>query len=128
MYPKPKPKVKKKSYLKPISDKRKERLKWYSEADLFRDKLIKKNYCWLLNCEICWNQFTIESRINQPMIFAHILAKGQYPHLRLFENNIAIVCSDKCHQTVDKYVAWNKREIEQKILNWENIKILDYKK
>ena len=127
MYPKPPKKEKKNKPLKKISDKRRERLGKYSEKDLFREILINKSKWWTLTCEVCWEIFTIESRISQPTTFAHIIPKSYNSKLRLFKNNIAIVCWEHCHKTVDKYVAWNKLEIEQKILNWETININDYK-
>ena len=118
---------KKQTRIKPISDKRKERLKWYSELELFRDFMIKKqDENWFLTCEISWKKVYISEA--KPWCFSHLLAKSQFPHLRLFFNNICFVAWIEEHQLVDKYVAWNKREIEQKILNWENINILDYKK
>lgn len=43
-----------------ISKKRKERLSWYSEKDLFREILIEREDNWLLTCEICNKQFSIE--------------------------------------------------------------------
>lgn len=111
-----------------ISFKRKERLKGYSEADMFRKILIERQDNWLLTCSICNKQFSIEQA--QPVSFAHILAKGQYKALRLFENNIKIVCPDlntnSCHTKLDKIVTWNKREIEQKILKWEEIDLSLY--
>jgi len=101
----------KQTRIKPISDKRKKRLSWYSEKDLYRDILIERQIDWLLTCEYCNKDFRIEDAI--PATFAHILAKSMYPQLRLFKNNIAIVCpdinTDSCHTKIDWLVTWNKR-------------------
>lgn len=125
-FPKPTPKVKKAKWIKKISDKRKKRLSWYSEKDLFRDFIIKKqDENWFLTCEITWKRIHITEA--KSWCFWHILSKKDYPHLRLFINNICFVAWIEEHQLLDKYVAWNKKEIEQKILNWETINILNYK-
>lgn len=109
-----------------ISLKKKQRIKeWWSEVELFREILIERQDNWLLTCEICNKQFSIEQA--QPVCLAHILSKWQYKALRLFKNNIAIVCPDlntkSCHTKLDSLVTWNKKQIEQKILNWEMINL-----
>ena len=119
----------KRTRIKPISDKKKQFLKdtWW-EKSLFRKILIERQVNWCLICEICWNNFLIENA--QPVCFAHILSKKDFPHLRLFENNIKLVCPNlsmnSCHTELDKKVTWNKLDIEKKILNWETINFSNY--
>ena len=117
-----------KTKIKQVSDKRKTRiLNWGSEKDMFRKLIIEKqDQFWNLTCEISWFQFHISEA--KPWCFAHILWKKDFPYLRLFPNNICIVRSPTEHQLVDKYVTWNKLEIEKKILKGERINILDYAK
>lgn len=93
-------------------------MKWPTwEKELF--KRISKTRC---RCEICKKNIkTFKTRC-----FAHILAKGQYAKYRLYENNIAVVCSIACHQEVDKRVAGNKYEIEQQITKGLYINLWDY--
>ena len=116
----------KKTPLKQISKKRKDRLSKYSEKDIFRDKLIKsQDENWILTCDVCNSNFHIENA--WVYCLPHILAKSKYPHLRYMINNLWVVCSIACHQEFDKIISWNnKQEIENKILNWETINIKEY--
>ena len=118
-----------KTRIKQVSDKKKARLKETGgERELFRQVLIERQHDWLLTCEYCWKDFLIEEA--QPVSCAHILSKGLYWHLRLLKTNIAIVCPDlnmnSCHTKFDSATSGNKRDIEQRLLNWETIKIKDY--
>jgi len=116
--------------IKKISDKRKKRLQWYSEKDLYRDIIIQRQKDNCLECEYCWNIFRIDDAI--PASFAHILAKWIYPQYRLFKNNIAVVCpdinTDSCHTKIDYLVSSNKRQIEKDIVDWKIIKFNNYKR
>lgn len=67
-------------------------------------------------CEICWKRVNIESLINPLTCFAHILPKWQYKNYREDKNNIAFVCSEKCHLKVDSLIK-NKRQQIQKWLD-----------
>jgi len=58
--------------------------------------------------------------------FAHILGKGMFPKLKLYENNIAIVCSIKCHKELDRRVSGCKHILEKVILSWEIPNLDDY--
>jgi hypothetical protein len=49
----------------------------------------------------------------QARCFAHLLAKGMYPQYRLYDANIALVCSPECHHIIDSVCIWNKRVIQQ---------------
>lgn len=48
-------------------------------------------------CEICW------SYIPEPLtfVFAHIKSKWVHPELKFNPDNIALVCSIKCHTALD---------------------------
>lgn len=130
-FPKPTPKVKKVKWIKKISDKRKKRLSWYSEVDLFRKILIDRQDNWYLTCCVCWKRFLIENA--WPTSFSHLLSKWQNPAFRLLENNIKIVCNDismnSCHTKLDSIVnkikkdIWNS-ELEKLIASWKDIKDL----
>jgi len=102
------------SSIKKISEKRKKRIKetWWEKP--FFEKIWNSSN---KTCVICWK------KILEPKswCFAHILSKKDYPMLRLFKNNIALVCSIKCHGEVDKRVSWNKMAIEKQILDWKTI-------
>lgn len=86
--------IKNKKPLKKISNKKRERLKkWESEKALF---LAIWQSRWHF-CEICGKQ------IHEPKswCFAHRLSKWRYPEYRLYDKNIALVCSIDCHHTLD---------------------------
>ena len=48
--------------------------------------------------------------------FAHILPKGMFPKLKLWANNIALVCSIECNKELDRRVSGHKYELEIIIL------------
>ena len=73
-------------------------------------------------CEVCGKNI----KVFKTRCFAHILPKGTFPKYRLYENNIAVVCSIRCHQEVDRRVAGNKYEIEQQISIGLYINLSDY--
>jgi len=114
--------------IKLVSRKKQEKINsWWGEKAMFNSILIEnQDEDWNLTCEISWDKFSINDV--KVWCFAHILNKNQFAYLRLFKNNICIVKWLKEHWLVDKYVTWNKREIEKRILNWEKINILNYKK
>lgn len=98
-----------------IWKKRKERIaSGGSEAKIYARAYSQANGI----CKIC-----TKTVLNPPAwCFAHILSKKNYPHLRLFTNNIAFVCSPECHAKVDSRIAGtNKDELEARILKGENI-------
>lgn len=65
-------------------------------------------------CEICGKQI-IEAH---SYCFAHNLAKGLFPNYRLYEKNITLVCSIRCHLAVDKkYQSIESRTEFEKFLN-----------
>ena len=97
----------------------KERIK----KDWTETQMFEKIYNKRKHCELCWTYVMYPA----PWCFAHILAKGMYPHLRYFENNIAFVCWEKCHRDMDSIIAWNNKiEIEAKIVSWKTINFKDY--
>jgi len=111
-----------------VSDKKKERLQnWWSEKELFKEILINKQNNWYLICQYCNNKFSIENA--WPFTFCHILAKGQYPAYRLFENNIMLACNIEHHHKLDEIVKdiqrdiWYK-EFENLIASWEDVQYL----
>ena len=95
-------KKKKSNWVKKISDKRKLRLSWRSEKDMFMEIWEER----LRVCEICWI-WILEPKTYS---FAHRCPKGTYPEHRLNKNNISLVCSIKCHWEVDKIYSWIKRQ------------------
>jgi galactose-1-phosphate uridylyltransferase len=99
--------------------KRKERIqKEGSEVSVYKKVFAKRKHCVICSQEVD----AIEGDLPPSWCFAHILAKKNYPHLRLFPNNIAFVCSLKCHAEVDSRVAGeNKKEIEKRIVSGEEI-------
>lgn len=108
-----------------VSDKRKERLKnWWWEKETMRAKLIESQDNWVLTCDVCNTRFSIENA--WPYCLPHIINKKDYPHLRLFINNLWVVCSIKCHWEFDKVVnkikkeVWHK-EFEQMIASWQDV-------
>lgn len=100
-FPKPWKKEKKPKGIKKISDKRKKRLSWYSEKDLFLEIWNDREKV----CEIC-NKQILEAK---SYCFAHRCPKWTYPEHRLKKENISLVCSIKCHWEVDKIFSWIKR-------------------
>ena len=69
-------------------------------------------------CIIC-KKHIIEA---QARCFAHLLAKGMYQKYRLYEANIALVCSIECHKCIDSIVVWYSKNIVQYLLDqWSDI-------
>lgn len=120
--------------IKRVSDKKIKRLEEYGwEMELFYkkiDKVIQEK--WQIRCSNPYCEKLLDKNSLWPASFAHILSKWQFPALRYFLNNIAIVCNDisinSCHTQLDSLVTWNKRQIEQDILNWKEIDFNLYKK
>lgn len=108
----------KRTKLKIIWKKRAERLKNNGSEVLTYKK--KFNSCDK-RCVICWKKYYSFEQ-TKPLNYAHILNKRDWSHIRNFTNNIALVCSIEHHNEVDRQISWqNKKEIEKKILNWEEI-------
>lgn len=114
-----------------VSEKKKERIKnWWSEIEVFRHKLITSQINGDLFCDVCNTRFSIENA--KPWCLPHWLNKKDYPHLRLFINNLGIVCSIECHKKFDELVnkakkdIWNK-QLEQLIASWEYVSNLIFK-
>ena len=105
----------KKTKIKTISKKKIQRIKeTWGEKNTFKQVFKNSDK----RCVIC-KKYILEPKI---WCFAHILSKKDYPHLRNFTNNIALVCSIECHWEVDSRISWkNKKEIETEILNWKEI-------
>jgi len=102
------------SWPKKIGKKKIERLKtWWSEKLTFEKVWEREKICWISGVEI-----------NEPKTysFAHILSKGQFPALRLFSSNIALVAWIDQHHKIDECVtrlrrAWKEEELKELILN-----------
>lgn len=113
----------KQTRIKVISDKRKERLSKFSEADLFRKILIEKQNDWYLTCQYCNKSFSIEQA--WPFSFCHILSKWQHKAYRLMENNIMLACSIEHHNKLDEVVNKIKKdmwkEFETLIASWKDV-------
>lgn len=76
-------------------------------------------------CCICWQH----TDMKKACCYAHILSKKMYAKLKCVANNIAIVCSEQCHNTVDKLAKWYAYEIHQQIKQWmEASNIINYLK
>lgn len=80
-----------------------------------------KKKCWVCDCDVTWDEtFT----------FPHILAKGMYPALRLFKQNIGRACSIEHHDILDTLIAYNnknwvqsKMQLEKEILAGREVSI-----
>jgi len=96
--------------IKKISDKRKLRLAWYSEKDLFTDlhKTRPKR------CMICW----CWTELNEGWCYAHILDKWMRKKYRTDQANIATICTPICHNYVDYLAKWYGAMIEEMIEKW----------
>lgn len=92
----------KQTRVKQISQKRKTRIKENWEAPMFKEIWQEREHI----CYVCWNN------IPEPLtfVFAHIAPKGTYPELRNIKENVALVCSMKCHGEVDKLFSWVQRQ------------------
>jgi len=120
--------------VKKISDKKKNRLSKFSEKDLFRSILIERWNDWCLTCMYCNKIFSMDSA--WPASFPHLLSKKMFPALRLFPNNIWIVCNDintnSCHNLLDWVVNEIKKdlwkEFETMIASWQEVFSLIRKK
>lgn len=126
------PKIEKKG-IKPISDKKKDRLEnnW-TEIQIFikrfnqlKDKW--KNYCMVSGVFI----EPTEDNDLEPSSFPHILPKWKYPEFRYFLNNIGLVLWITEHKLFDQAINRMKDDIwlAQLILlisSWEEIDIQPY--
>lgn len=86
----------------------------------------KKVYEMGQTCRNCGKFVPIPYGEDLPLVwcFAHILSKKNYPALRVFVNNFALVCGIECHDEVDtKLAGRNKEEIQADILAGKTIKI-----
>ena len=113
-------------WINKISPKKALRLKEQgSEKSLF-EKIFKFRLTNKSNmCEVCGVVVSEPT----PSCFPHILAKGQFPALRMFENNIGFVCGIECHQKFDEAVVSYKRQkgvkyVTELIMNKKRIKNL----
>lgn len=116
--------------IKQVSDKKAAEKKERWSLIEFYSKISKLyfNEYWEWACEYCWKQFNIKyDLIDNRVAFAHILAKWDpiFKHLATFKNNIAIVCSEKCHKWMDAEICrlWIKNELKTKIESWEKINV-----
>lgn len=95
---------KKQTRIKPISDKRKKRLKnWWSEKELFKEIWEERPHI----CVDCWKVLKEAKAHN----FAHIKSKWKYPELRLDKNNIQIKCF-RCHFKQDHWMDYKWPDLD----------------
>lgn len=115
-----------------VSEKRKAVNKARWRFDVFFQKVAKKKVNdkgdWV--CEYCKTKFNLQyDVINQTVCFAHILSKWDphFVHLAMFFNNIAFVCSEKCHKEMDSEICvlWLKPELKKRIEAWDQIDVWD---
>jgi len=77
-------------------------------------------------CEYCDAEFNIQfDCINQTVCFAHILSWREFKPLYMLQNNIAFVCSEKCHKEMDAEICvlWIKPELQRLITNLKSIDV-----
>lgn len=108
----------KRTPIKKISDKRRERLAngWW-EKQVFLQLIEQRK-----RTDTSWRPITVDNAKSYQ--FAHILPKGMYPTLRLDPNNIIIVDSIPQHEWVDKMVAWEHYSFIKRVKEWKAVKIL----
>lgn len=115
-----------------VSEKKKKSDKARWNVSLLFQKIAKKRLDkggnWV--CEYCSKPFNIKyDVINQTVCFAHILSKWNvdFKHLAMFENNIALVCSETCHKELDAEICvlWIKKELQSRIERLEKIDVWD---
>jgi len=129
-----KPTELKRTAVKKVSDKRKERLATGGkEITLFKNIYKKKFKAKENFCIICRQELTEENI--QPASFPHILPKGKYPEFRLLESNLQyLVCGIEHHDKYDEIIREVKKdmglvELEKLIINGKKLdlsKYLDY--
>jgi hypothetical protein len=82
-------------------------------------------------CGFCWERGNMVDypEYIQPTMFFHILAKGIYPLLKFFKNNICF-WHPECHTEMDTALAQSKNHIriERAITNGEDIDCTDFSK
>lgn len=99
----------KRTPVRKVGKKKTTRIKeWGSEVALFhaiwQSRADKAGLNW---CEVCG--CVIDSP--KTWSFAHRLSKGRYPEYRLYEKNIALVCSIDCHHELDRQNVGRDQEI-----------------
>lgn len=123
---------KKPKAIKQVSEKKAKQIKERWSLDNFYQKLSKKHFDkdgnWV--CEYCKAPFNIQyDVINQRTCFAHILDKWDplYRHLAVFNNNVAIVCGEKCHKDMDAEICTLilKPTLQKLIEDWKKINVSD---
>lgn len=68
---------------------------------VWKERLEKHNI-W---CEVCGEEVktpVLNEKLVKPQCFAHKLSKGMYEKFRYLKQNIAVVCSIKCHHSLDE--------------------------
>jgi len=116
--------------IKPISEKKEERIKEsWSEIQLFKKVFLNLKKKWKNKCLIC--QKTLNEDDINPSCFAHILPKGKYAEFRYFENNIWLVCWIEHHHQFDVIINEIKKKVwwfdfEQLIRDGKYIDITSY--
>lgn len=98
--------------IKQISDKRRERLKGYSERDLFNDIWDERPHV----SELSGKGLFPKGHAKWHWQFLHCLPKSTYPSMRLVKDNILLALPIE-HENQTDYEVFNKRveEMKQKV-------------
>lgn len=127
----------KRSPIKQISDKKKERIATGgSELTLFKNIFKKKlkakeNFCIICRETLIEGNEDVEGNVT-PACFPHILPKGKYPELRLLESNLQyLVCGIDHHNEYDEIIREVKKdiwllELEKLIVSGKKLDISKY--
>lgn len=103
---KPSTKPIKKTPLKQIGERKKRRISEYGTESDFMVRVWKERVeCGNIWCEVCGEEVrtpVLNDKLVKPQCFAHKLSKGMYEKFRYLKQNIAVVCSIKCHHSIDE--------------------------
>jgi len=103
---KPSTKPIKKTPLAKVGARKKARISEYGTESDFMVRVWKERVeCGNLWCEVCGEEVktpVLNEKLVKPQCFAHKLSKGMYEKFRYLKQNIAVVCSIKCHHSLDE--------------------------
>ena len=93
--------------IKQISDKRKEKLKGYSQIDMFNEIWDERPH----KSELTGDPLLPKGHSKWHFQFLHVLGKGSFPQYELDKNNILLGTPDE-HDHQDDYDVFRKKKIE----------------
>lgn len=96
-FPKPVTEKKFKKPIRKVGKIAKARISKHGTETQLHDRVWAKQHHY---CEMCGAYIHDSDR--RAWCFAHRLSKGMYKQYRYMEENIALVCSEKCHHELDK--------------------------